>query len=381
MSTQSFPYDLTLAIFSRCDKGTLSVACRAGRVFLNDLSNLLYQRVCLERRDIQLFLNALEQFRRIKHFALLNFYPDGGLNGPWTTLLLAVQERCELVSFKLLGGGTSMPVKEVYPYMTAIIKKETLKYVAIHTFHVDIPFAVQVPTLKELEIQSPFMWPGDLPPTPDALRATLLSLSLSRYVSNSQLRSHFHLHHLRRLSICKFYSIGGTPEDILDLIKETASTLEELSFWFFFHEDTEFLHRSVELPRLRVLVLSDSVEGSCRFEKRHIPMIQGALSVAPRLEEVRLYCQWVQWAAIGRSLLYQLPGLPDFSAQIKCLRFEFSEPDGNSLGSDLLAAKEMIQEKWGKGRELKVSMGSDGSSNLTTFCESFQDAASRDFQE
>ncbi|KAH8797722.1 hypothetical protein DL96DRAFT_1825046 [Flagelloscypha sp. PMI_526] len=243
MSTQFFPYDLTLAILSWCDKGTLSVACRTSRVLFNDVSNLLYQRVYLEKRDIQLFLNALEQFRRIKHFALLNFYPEGGLNGPWTTLLLALPERCELASFKLLGGVMTMPAKEVYPYMTAILKMETLKYVAINTFHVDIPWAVQVPTLKELEIHPTPRWPEDLSPTPYALRPTLLSLSLGRYVSISQLRSHFHLRRLRRLSFCGSYRFGGSEETILDLLKETASTLEELSFWHNFDDYNEFLRR------------------------------------------------------------------------------------------------------------------------------------------
>ncbi|KAH8813374.1 hypothetical protein DL96DRAFT_1821186, partial [Flagelloscypha sp. PMI_526] len=380
MITQSVPYEMFLAIFSHCDKDTLSNICRTSRVFLNDVSNLLYQRVCLERRDIQSFLNASKQFHRIKHFALLYFYPDEGLNGPWTTLLLAVQETCELVSFKLLGSK-DMPVEEVYPYTEAILKIKTLKYVVIHTFHVDIQFAVRVPALKELDIRSPYPWPNDLPPTPHTLRATPLSLSLGIFVTLAQLRSHFNLQRLRKLALCSAYYFGGTPNHILDLLKGTASTLEELSFWFYSTGDAEFLHRSVELPKLRVLILSDSIDKSCRSEAQYFPMLQDALSRAPRLEEVRLCCEWILYEGIGPNLLRQLPSLPDFSPQIKRFHFELLEPEGNSRASDLLIVKEMIREKWGQNRELTVSVGCGSNEYLTAFCEPLHIAASREYQE
>ncbi|KAH8825821.1 hypothetical protein DL96DRAFT_1817274 [Flagelloscypha sp. PMI_526] len=362
-STQSFPYDLIVATFAQCDEQTLSAACRTSRVLFDDTCNLLYERVCLERQDVERFLQAMPHVHRIKHLALIDSRSNDKPNEPWFALLLAVREKCKLASFKLLQGIYPSSQEDFRPYVEAILKMETLRYVATHTSHVSIPLAVQAPVIKELEIDSPY-----------GGRKIFLSLRIL-FVP---LCSHYRL---KKLAICRAYRYDATSDDILDLLRETAPTLEELSFWFYFNNDIEFLHQSVELPNLRALVLSDSVEQSCRFATQHFPMLNAILPKAPRLEEVRLYCQWVDFGEIASDLLEQLPRLPDFSPQIKRLVFEFSESYGNSLDSELVAAEEMMRRKWGENRELRVSIGNQGSWHLTSFCEALDVASSREIEE
>ncbi|KAH8825828.1 hypothetical protein DL96DRAFT_1735045 [Flagelloscypha sp. PMI_526] len=353
-SLESFPYDIMLVVVSKCEASALAAICRTSRSLLESAQKCLYHRVYLDTKDIELFLQARGYFHLIQHFSLIGTIPNERPGGPWSTLFRIIPQQCRLLSFRLHGGIAS-PNNTIHGLVEPILSIDTLQYVTVSTHHISPRTAARCPILKEFAVERPAYYQHNIPPTPDSLRATLYSLSLSHSVPLESLQSHFNLHRLRRLA---FYRFGANERKVhmIDLLKETSPTLQELSLWLNKVNDFQFLFQDVEFPALRVLILSDSVLYACRFKTHFVPILDMVLQQAPMLEELRFNCEWMNPGTMAPDLLSHIPTLPKFNAQIKRLTFHFSEEWTffTSL-EDEEKVKVVIREKWGEEQVIGIN--------------------------
>ncbi|KAH8825827.1 hypothetical protein DL96DRAFT_1817278 [Flagelloscypha sp. PMI_526] len=367
----SLPYDILLCIISKCDRSTMATACRISCPLLDHIRNLLYRRVSLRPGDLKIFLHAEAQFHRILHFSFDWTVQDSPCYKHWAILLPAIRENSKLISFKSFGEH---PPFVVDSSLDSILEIDSLEYVAIHTVYASIYSVVRCPALKELQIDISTVWPDELPPTPEALRANLFSLSMSGSTSRSDLQRYFSLQQLQKLAICYNHN-DFSKERMTDLIKATSSTLKVLSLWHSPMGERRYLAQDIQLPLLQVLVVSTMVQHAHEFSLMLISIMTSAFEKMPVLSELRLCFEWVTSREMAGELLAQLPSLSDFKPKIKKLHFYFSDQGSRSTGPlETQKIQLAILEKWGKGRDTEVNTTNDprGHVPLTTFGETFE---------